>query len=54
MFPKNVVNLIVKHLVRLYVERSNFANLCSYSTVELCPQVTFTTKPVTSIIQSTV
>lgn len=54
-FPKSVVNeLIMKHLVRLQLERSNFVNFCSCSTVELFSQVSFTTQPVTSVTQLTV
>lgn len=54
-FLKSVVNeSIVKLLVRLQLERSNFANFCSCSTVELFSQVSFITQPVASITQSTV
>lgn len=51
--PKSVVNeLIIKHLVRLQSEMSNFANFCSCSTVELFSQGSFTHQPVISITES--
>lgn len=48
--PKSVVNeLIMKHLVRLQSEMSNFADFCSCSVVELFSQDSFPTQPVTSV-----
>jgi len=54
-FPESVMNeMVVKHLVRLQLERSTFAIFRSFSAVELFSQASFPAQPVTSITQSTV